>query len=145
MRESSGPGEEKSSHLRKNESIAEVRQGGERKKMSGCNRDKLRRDALKRSDRAVCGRVISCSRGQEWWRTELELCGGESFDDGHRSAALGTAPQRVQGRSGRGFRFVFRWSGMESGETPWQQVGTPSVGEEAKVADANKAFGEQVK
>jgi len=25
---------------------------------------------------------------------------------------------------------------MESGETPWQQVGTPLVGEEAEVADA---------
>jgi len=34
---------------------------------------------------------------------------------------------------------------MESGEAPWQQVGTPSVGKETKVADANKAFGEQVK
>ncbi len=100
MRESSGPVEEKSSHLRKNESMAEVRQGGERKKMSGCNRDTLRRDALKRADSAVCGRVISCGRGQERWRTELELRGCKSFDDDHRPAALGTAPQRVRGRSG---------------------------------------------
>jgi len=74
----------------------------------------------------------------------LELCGCKSFDDGHRSAALGTAPQRVQGRSVRGFRFVFRWSGMESGEAPWQQVGTSSVGEEAKVADADETLGEQM-
>ena len=100
MRESSGPVEEKSSHLRKNESMAEVRQGGERKKMSGCNRDTLRRDALKRADSAVCGRVISCGRGQERWRTELELRGCKSFDDDHRPAALGTTPQRVRGRSG---------------------------------------------
>ena len=113
--------------------------------MSGGNGDTLRRDALKRTDSAVCGRVISCSPGQERWRTELELCGCESFDNDHWSAALGTAPQRVQGRSCRGFRFVFLWSGMESGEAPWQQVGAPSIGEEAKVADANKAFGEQVK
>src|SRR6266571_1805325 len=76
--------------------MAEVRQGGERKKMSGCNRDTLRRDALQRADRAVCGRVISCGRGQERWRTELELCGCKSFDDGHRSAVLGTAPQWVR-------------------------------------------------
>jgi hypothetical protein len=75
----------------------------------------------------------------------LELCGCESFDDGHRSAALGTAPQRVRSRSGRRFRFVFRWSGVESGETPWQQGGAPSVGEEAEVADADEALGEQVK
>src|SRR5205807_7086351 len=71
------------------ESMAEMSLGGDRKKMSGGKGDTLRRDALKRADRAVCGRVISCSRGQERWRTELELCGGESFDDGHRSAALG--------------------------------------------------------
>ena len=143
-RGSSKPVEEEPAHLCKGESMAEVSLGGERKKMSGGKRGTLRRDALKRADSAVSGRVISCSRGPERWRTELELCRGESFDDGHRCAALGTAPQRVQGRRGRGFRFVFRWSGMKSGEAPWQQGGTPSVGEEAKVADANKAFGEQV-
>ena len=112
--------------------------------MSGCSGDTLRQDALKRADSALCGRVISCNRGQEWWRTELELCGGESFDDGHRSAALRTAPQRVRGRSGRSFRFLFRWRGVESGEAPWQEGGAPSVGEEAEVADADKALGEQV-
>ena len=132
-------------HLCKGESVAEVRLGGDGKKRVGWKRDTLWRDALKSADSAVCGRVISCSGGQERWRTELELRCGESFDDGHRSAALGTAPQRVSCKSGRRFRFGFRWSGMESGEAPWQQVGTPSVGEETKVADANKAFGEQVK
>jgi len=113
--------------------------------MSGGNGDTGRRHARKRADRAVCGRVISCSRGQEWWRTELELGGGESFDDGHRSAAVGAAPERVRCGSGRGFRFVFRRSGVESGEAPWQQGGAPSVGEEAEVADADEALGEQVK
>jgi hypothetical protein len=34
---------------------------------------------------------------------------------------------------------------MENREAPWQQVGTPSVGEEAEVADADEALGEQVK
>ena len=115
------------------------------KKLSGSDGDTLRRDALNRANSAVCGRVISCSRGQERWRTELELCRCESFDDGHRSAALGTAPQRVRCRSGRRFRFLFRWSGVESGEAPWQQGGAPSVGEEAEVADADEALGEQVK
>ena len=33
---------------------------------------------------------------------------------------------------------------MESGEAPWQQGGTPPVGEEAEVADADEAFGEQM-
>jgi hypothetical protein len=84
--------------------------------MSRRHGDTFRRDAVKRVDSVVCGRVISCSRGQERWRTELELCGCESFDDGHRSAALGATPQRVGCRSGRRFRFVFRWSGVESGE-----------------------------
>ena len=115
------------------------------KKVSRGDGDTLRRDAVKRADSAVCGRVISCSRGQERWRTELELCGCESFDDGHRSTALGTAPQRMCCRSGRRLRFVFRWSGVESGEALWQQGGAPSVGEEAEVADADEALGEQVK
>jgi len=75
----------------------------------------------------------------------LELCGCESFDDGHGSAALGATPQRVRCRSGRGFRFVFRWSGVESGEAAWQQGGASSVGEEAEVADADEALREQVK
>src|ERR1700745_4450507 len=125
--------------------MAEVSLGGDRKKMSGCNEGTLRRDALKRAESAECGRMISCSRGQERWRTELELCRRESFDDGHRSAALGTAQQRVRYRSGRSFRFVFRWSGVESGAAAWQQGGAPSVGEEAEVADADEALGEQVK
>ena len=34
---------------------------------------------------------------------------------------------------------------MESGKAAWQQGGAPSIGEEAEVADADKALGEQVK
>ena len=34
---------------------------------------------------------------------------------------------------------------MKSGEAVWQQSGAPSVGEEAEMADANEALGEQVK
>ena len=115
------------------------------KKGRSSNGDTLGREAVKRADRAVCRRVSSCSRGQERWRTELELRRGESFDDGHGSAALGTAPQRVRGRSGGRLRFVFLWSGMESGEALWQHGGTASVGEEAEVADADEALGEQMK
>jgi len=62
------------------------------KKLSSGDGDTLRRDARKRADSALCGRVISCSHGHERWRTELELCCCEAFDDGHRSAALGTTP-----------------------------------------------------
>jgi hypothetical protein len=137
--------EEEPTHLCKDEATAEVSCGGDRKKMSGGTADTLRRDALKRAKSAVSGRVISCSRGQERWRTELALCRCESFDDRHGSAALGTAPQRVRYRSGRSFRFVFRWSGVESGAAAWQQGGAPSVGEAAEVADADEALGEQMK
>jgi len=40
--ESSGPVEEKSSHLRKDESMEEVSQGEDRKKMAGSKGDTLR-------------------------------------------------------------------------------------------------------
>jgi hypothetical protein len=70
--------------------MAEVSLAGDRKKRSGGNGGTLRRDDLKGADRAVCGRVISCSCDQERWRTKLELCRGESFDDGHRFAACGS-------------------------------------------------------
>ena len=93
----------------KDESMAEVRLGEDREKMSGRHGDTLRRDALKRADSAVCGRVISCSRGQERWRTKLELCRRESFDDRHWPAALGTAPQRQ--RSTFPIRFLVEWRG----------------------------------
>jgi len=33
---------------------------------------------------------------------------------------------------------------VKSGEAPWQQGGAPSVGEEAEMADADEALGEQV-
>jgi hypothetical protein len=59
--------EEERAHLCKDESMAEVSLGGERKKRSGWNGDTLRRDALKCADSAVCGQVISCSCGQERW------------------------------------------------------------------------------
>jgi len=80
--------------------------------MSGYNEGTLRREARKRADRAVCGRVISCGRGQERWRTELELCGCKSFDDDHRSAALGTATAgALEERSRFPIRFSVEWRG----------------------------------
>ena len=109
-------GGEGPTHRCKDEPMAEVSLGGERKKMSGGNGDTLRRDALQRADRAVCGRVISYGRDQERWRTELELCCGESFDDGHRFAALGTAPQRGSHWRGRGFGFSLRRNRVQGGE-----------------------------
>ena len=91
-RESSRPVQKDPVDLCKDESIAEVSLGGKRKRMSGRNGDTLRRNALKRGDSAVCGRMISCSRGQAGWGTELELCRRESFDNDHRSTAVRAAP-----------------------------------------------------
>jgi hypothetical protein len=55
------------------------------------------RSAVNRAEFSSCGPAVSCGkRDRLWWRTELELSSGESFDDGHRSAALGTKPQRVR-------------------------------------------------
>jgi len=62
-RESSGSVQKEPIDLCKDEAMAEVSLGGDRKGMSGRNGDTLRRNALKRVDAAVCGRVISCRRG----------------------------------------------------------------------------------
>jgi hypothetical protein len=37
-------------------------------------------------------RVVSCCNVELWWRTKLEFCSGEPFDDFHGSAAFGAAP-----------------------------------------------------
>jgi hypothetical protein len=61
--ESKKPSEEKPAHLCEHGSRAEVSLGGDGKKIFGRDGGALRRGALKRADNAVCGRVISCSRG----------------------------------------------------------------------------------
>ena len=68
------------------------------KKVSSGDGDTRRRSAAEpRQQFAGCGRVISCAAvTSERWRTKLELSCGESFDDRHRSATLGTAPKRVR-------------------------------------------------
>jgi hypothetical protein len=113
--------------------------------MSWSNGDTLGRSAAKHTAISGCGRLISCgSHDEAGWRTELELCRRESFDDHHGPAAIGTAPQRVHCRSGCGFRFGLQWNCTEGGEAQRQERGAPSVGEEAEVADADEALGEQV-
>jgi hypothetical protein len=54
-RESSRPVQKEQAHLCKDEAMAEVSLGEDRKKRSECNADTLGRDARKRADRAVCG------------------------------------------------------------------------------------------
>jgi hypothetical protein len=72
--------------------MTEVSLSEETKKICGRNGDTLRRDAPKGAAISVCGRVGSCSRGQDRWRTKLELCCCEAFDNDHWFTALGTAP-----------------------------------------------------
>ena len=44
------------------------------------------------------GMVVSCGgSGEKGWRTELDLGGGESLDDRHGTATLGTEPKRAGG------------------------------------------------
>src|SRR5207237_7411650 len=91
-----------------------------------------------------CGRAVSCcSSDQQWWRTELELISGKSFDDLHRSTTLGATPKRVRFLSG-GFRFDLYWNCAQCCEAQRQEGGASAVGEEAEVADANEALGEQM-
>src|SRR5713101_6069814 len=68
------------------------------------------RSAVNRAKVSSCGRAVSCgSSDPQWWRTELDLGSGKSFDDLHRSATRGAETKRVRFLGG-GFRFGLRWS-----------------------------------
>jgi len=44
-----------------------------------------------------CGGAVSCrSSDRSWWRTELDLSRGKSFEDHHRSATTWATPKRVR-------------------------------------------------
>jgi len=63
------------------------------------------RSAVNRAEFSSCGEAVSCRSGEQpWWRTELGLSCGKSFDDRHRSTTPGATPKRV-GFLGGGFRF----------------------------------------
>jgi len=92
------------------------------------------------------GILVSCSgSGEQGWRTELELGSGKSLDDHHGAATFGTDPERARFLRRRGSRLGGRWlHRVECLQAKRQQSGTAAVGEEAKVANANEAFGKQV-
>ena len=72
----------------------------------------------------------------------MDFDGGESFDDHHRSTTFGTAPEIVRIRGALiGLRFLCR---AEQVKAKRQESGASPVGQETKVADAHKTFGEQV-
>ena len=68
------------------------------------------RRAVNRAEVSSCGPVVSCGSSDQRWRAELELSSGKSFDDHHRSAALGAKPKRVRFMGGGGFCFDLRWN-----------------------------------
>ena len=86
------------------------------------------------------GIVVSCGdSGERGWRPELDLGSGKSLDDHHFSATLGAEPTRG------GFWFGLRWLYcVEYLKAKRQESGAPPVGEEAKVANADEAFGKQM-
>jgi hypothetical protein len=53
-------------------------------------------------------RVVSCSRVEPRWRTELDLGSGEPFDDLHWSSTLGTAI-KIRSVLGGGSVFFGKW------------------------------------
>ena len=65
--------------------------------------------AVNRAEFSSCGGAVSCrSSDQAWWRTELDLSSGKSFDDCHGSTTLGATPKRVGFLGGGGFWFHLR-------------------------------------
>src|ERR1039458_8861698 len=70
---------------------------------------------------------------------------GKSLDDHHAAATLGTEPKCAGFLDRGGFWFGRRWRYCaEELQAKRQESGAPPVGEEAKVADADEAFGQQV-
>ena len=76
---------------------------------------------------------------------ELELGRRKSFDDHHLSATLGTEPKRARVLGNGCFWFDLRLRyRAEQLKAKRQESGTPAVGEETEMADADKAFGQQL-
>jgi hypothetical protein len=90
--------------------------------------------------------VVSCGdAGERGRRTELDLGSRKSLDDHHVASTFGTEPKWAGFLGRRGFWFGLRWRcGSESLKAKGQESGAPPMGEEAKVANADKAFGKPV-
>jgi hypothetical protein len=88
-------------------------------------------DAERASARRVfaLARVVSCSRFDPRWRSQLHLGSGEPFDDPHGSATLGTAikTRRVFGGGGMFFgrRFWCRTQQLKAKRQNWRSTQNP--------------------
>src|SRR5215468_12634863 len=78
------------------------------------------------------------------WGTELQLGSGKSLDDDHGSSALGTEPKEVCRLKLGSLWLVRRGECAEKLQTEWQQSGASAIGEDAKMANSDEAFGKQV-
>ena len=75
----------------------------------------------------------------------MELGSSKSLEDHHGAATFGTEPKWVRRLGWGGFWFGLRWLFcVEESMAKRQESGTPAVGEEAEVADADETFGKQV-
>ena len=75
----------------------------------------------------------------------MELGRSQSFEDRHGAATFRTAPKRARFLGCRCLLFYLRlWDRAEKLKAKRQEGGAAAVGEEAEVADADEAFGEQV-
>jgi hypothetical protein len=77
----------------------------------GSGQEAGRRGAERGEPCRVCelwGAVSCRSSDPQWWRTELDLSSGKSFDDRHRSATLGATPKRLRFLGGGGLWFDLR-------------------------------------
>ena len=95
--------------------------------------------------RFEAGDVDSCGApAEKRRRSGEELRGGEALDNPHGSAAKRTSPQRVNRQRRRGGAGYWLTGWLEQPETEWKKLRSPSIGEEAEVADAHKTARQQV-
>jgi hypothetical protein len=89
--------------------------------------------------------VFSCRSGDHRWGAKLDFGSGEPFDDFHWSSTLGTAI-KIRSVFGGGSVFFSRLflCRTQQLEAQRQKSGTPTVGQEAEVADAHETFGKEV-
>jgi hypothetical protein len=75
----------------------------------------------------------------------LDLGSRKSLDDHHAAATFWTEPKWARFLGRGGFWFGLRWLyGSEELQAKRQESGVSAVGEEAKVANADEAFGKQM-
>ena len=90
--------------------------------------------------------AVSCgSRGQDGWRTELDLGRSKSLDDDHGPATLGTEPKRARFIGSGRFLFCVRLLyRTEQLKAKRQESGASAIGQEAEVADTHETFRKHV-